>query len=108
MKDHLHNGFVSLPDDEAPWWPARIITGQRWNGWAIPGFTRETAQEIADYLNALRDEGDVRCTWSGDELFVTEHAGDAEGGYTERAGPDDGLYWIGAYAWCWFEKEVAP
>ena len=106
MKDHLRPGFVSLPDDEAPWWPAHIVIGQRWNGWAIPGFARETAQQIADYLNALSDDGNTRCEWVGDDLYVTENKG-TEGEYRERAGPDDGLYWIGAYSWCWYEKEAS-
>lgn len=107
MKEHLRPGFVSLPDDEAPYWPASIVKGQRWNGWAIPGFTRDVAQQIADYLNAAPGDGGVRCEWgAGDALYVTENKGTKDE-YTERAGPDDGLYWIGAYSWCWTEKEEA-
>lgn len=106
----FYDGQVCI-DDFGPF-RAKIVLGDRWNGFAIPFFTLDVVREMAaltDRLNAryahtnggepiyspitVNDDGSVT-VWDPhndpdkEELDV----------YTPD---DDGLYAIGAWCWCW-------
>ena len=72
---------------------------RRWNGWATPGFIRDVAELIADWVN--RDEPET-AWWEEDVLHVV--GGDGE--YVEKIVPDSlCLYWFDG--WIWLEA-TAP
>lgn len=72
----------------------------RWNGWATPGFCREVAGLIVDWVN--REEPDT-AWWDGEVLHV--RGGDRS--YVDEVRPDDlGLYRFDG--WVWLETTDAP
>src|SRR5207302_8388293 len=44
--------MVAIGEDMGPY-AARILADQRWNGWVVPRFTREVAQQVVADLNAI-------------------------------------------------------
>lgn len=97
--------------------------GDRWNGWAMPSFTKEQGLRIAEWTDALAErypDGSVeRVLWDeGQEAFVME-----DPTYPHAAGepiPEEDLvagFWctevgqqlfgIGAYKWTW-EDVTSP
>lgn len=89
--------------------PARILTGSRWNGAVLPEFDPETAHEVTEWSNRVnavqRDAGDVYVwlMWSGDVLYQLDYAlgidEPPEDSRVERTWR--GGYPIGAGAWSW-------
>jgi hypothetical protein len=85
--------------------------GQRWNGWAVPYFTKEVGQSIMDEMNT--DEGNTAVYDEERDMFVVSNGYDDT--TEEFPGMDiagDGeilrLYPIGASSWVWDEAEVEP
>lgn len=74
--------------------------GRRWNGWEIPGFSREVITSISDELNA---EGYYTCGWDGDVLVVScEDADEPDRLVPVVRETEDGtltLYYFDG--WCW-------
>lgn len=84
-------GYVDVDDRLGPF--ACELNGQRWNGWACPRFTRETALQVAAAV-----ERSTR--WDGDVLLTTYDESDED--EWERWEPDaEGFYHVGSWAWCW-------
>lgn len=77
---HHDNGFVSIGihgDDRDELFPAWVSPYARWNGFAIPTFSRATAARVVDWTNRLHAEfpdGAAFARWDGEviELFETE------------------------------------
>lgn len=70
---------------------------RRWNGWATPGFIREVAELIADWVNG--DEPGSTW-WEGETL----HVRGGDGTYVEEVDPDRlGLYRFDG--WIWLESD---
>ena len=100
----LERGRVSL-DEHGPW-PA-MIPPRRWNGWGCPYFDRQTADAIADYVNAeAAREPDVwqtRIDRDGDAYIMRDFTHGGE--FDDRIEPVeiDGVphYQIGN-GWCWW------
>lgn len=87
----------------------------RWNGWIVPSFTREVADQLAADLAAqeARDPDDYRTLvrWN-DELqgYILQSADLESQGYqpevvTGHDVDDVTLYAIGAGVWTWYEAE---
>lgn len=85
-------------DGREPFWGYHD-PDHRWNGWATPGFIREVAGLIADWVN----HGEPGTAWwDGDVLRV--RGGDGE--YVDAIEPDDlGLYRFDG--WIWLEATDA-
>lgn len=91
--------------------PAYIDPDRRWNGWVIPAFTREAAQQVMDWTNnaaAEYPDGFASARWDGENIILHEAWWD-EGEQDEVIEPSaDGRYGIGAMAWTWYEKPALP
>jgi hypothetical protein len=75
---------------------AEVHGDRRWNGWAIPRFTREQAESIAEFCNT--DDSDLAMWWDGDVLVCR----DEQGVEVDRWAPDSlGGYAVGASSWVW-------
>lgn len=76
--DH-DNGFVLIclyADDRDEVFPA-WVSPRRWNGWAVPAFTREAAERVVDWINRLHaqdPDSSAAAVWHGEDilLFGTE------------------------------------
>lgn len=95
---------VSCVGDER--YPAEVLVGRRWNGWAIPRFRLETVHKIAADTAKLR----LECGPTGCDLVTVDHVGivrvfDSYGGVDYVLPDADGMYPIGAFDWCWYEDE---
>lgn len=67
--------------------------GRRWNGWATPGFCREVANLIADWINRTDPSA---AWWEGDVLHVVG----GDGSYVDQIQPDDlDLYRFDGWVW---------
>lgn len=95
---------------DGPEFPAVADPTDRWNGWlGTPWFDRETAQQVADWVN---DEGTNRITIDdeGAWLFEGEHADDHDdprgdlSPWTDINGTQ--RVTIGARNWCWSDWPV--
>jgi hypothetical protein len=80
-----------------------LIADHRWNGWAVPRFSRQVVDQIISGINAdTEDAGEgpyLYWTTSGSLVIDTN-----EGEEVEVLDPDpEGLYPLGAWAWCWYE-----
>lgn len=66
---------------------------RRWNGWATPGFCREVATLIADWVN----EGKPGTAWWVGEVL---HCVGGDGDYIDEITPDElGLYRFDGWVW---------
>jgi hypothetical protein len=104
---HCDNGFVSIcihgdgRDELFPAW----VSPYRWNGFAVPTFSREVAARVADWTNRLHEEdpeGAAYARWDGEviELFEVEW----EDYGPSRIAPDQhGRYAIGD-GWTWDDQ----
>lgn len=79
----------------------------RWNGFAIPAFTREVIEEIKFDTDGV--DGCAQLNFVGDTLMVNHYVGENE--YEpEIIEPSEccKTYPLGAWSWTWFElKEYA-
>ncbi|WP_372663603.1 hypothetical protein [Amycolatopsis kentuckyensis] len=107
-----NNGFVTIAGidpaakDGSDVFPAYIVPDQDWNGFAIPGFDRETAERVVEWSNRANEDATCgeRATWDGDTVVLTafdDYAPGEDLGTTRHAPDADGRYWIGGHAWCW-------
>ncbi|CAO5187549.1 conserved hypothetical protein [Frankia sp. AiPs1] len=74
-----------------------------WNGFAVPGFTLEQVHQLAAETAAIAETvpaDEIEMITIGDDGTVRVHS---TLGHTTVVEPDpqDGLYYIGAYAWAW-------
>jgi len=87
---------------------------QRWNGFAVPGFTMSQVREIAaalDRFNLAVGSDEIETITIGDDGIVTLHTtstydtdtdADAEiETETIEPNPRDGLYYVGGFRWAW-------
>jgi len=100
-----NKGQVSL-DGFGPY-PAEVDQDQRWNGFAIPRFTRDVAERIVREI--CSDGDDTTYTewhWEGDVMVIgVDPEAYDEPSPDERFEPDsDGMYAIGAWSWCWDDE----
>lgn len=82
-----------------------------WNGWTVPGFTREGMEEVARQQNRYCDElGDDtslgRFTWEGD-VCVYSGTLDCDFEDAERLEPNDLGHYFPGDGWCWEEESDA-
>jgi hypothetical protein len=67
-------------DDDGPW-PAQI-SPYRWNGWAVPRFTREVMEQMVPYFNGQHEHYKAQGSpdacpavmWDGDNVIMHEYA----------------------------------
>ncbi|ABD11094.1 hypothetical protein ThrDRAFT_03669 [Frankia casuarinae] len=75
----------------------------RWNGFAVPGFTLDQVRQLAaetDALGATVDADEIDTITIGDDGIVSVHSG--HWNCTTIVVPDpDGLYYVGGYEWAW-------
>ena len=97
-------GFFQIEDDT-------IYQGfhdpeARWNGWAMPYFTRKTANAIVAEIPELED-GKPYGYFEGDVCFVWDYGLEDYESYKPTAleGVDELVYGIGAGAWVWDSVE---
>lgn len=92
------NVVVQLDGDQFTY-PAHD-SGERWNGFAVPAFSRATAALLVERENDV-DHGpeDDTLSWDGDVLVVTMPQADGE---QVRIAPDeDGYYSTRELGWSW-------
>jgi hypothetical protein len=97
-------GFFRIEDD-------KIYQGfhdpeARWNGWAMPYFTRTTANAIVSDLPELED-GKPYGYFEGDVCFIYDYGLEDYESYkpTSLEGVDELVYGIGAGSWVWDSVE---
>lgn len=94
---------------------AHTVAPHRWNGWILPSFTREVADQLAADLaeQEARDPDEYRTLvrWN-DELqgYILQSADLESQGYqpevvTGHDVDDVTIYAIGAGVWTWYEAE---
>ena len=96
-------------------YPARVLTGYRWNGWACPAFDFATAMKICADSHLLASE------YGADGVEIASYDPATQeivmfGGGREvddaplriSATPCCGRYDIGAMNWTWHEKHTQP
>lgn len=95
--------------DASDIFPATLVRGQHWNGFACPSFDLETARKVVEWVEGNQGDDDYhRFTWTTDRegghaLLLTNVDGDDQ--YHEYMGDDDAGYGVGAFSWTW--QEVA-
>jgi hypothetical protein len=100
------NGFVSIDfsgDDDV--FPAWVSPYWRWNGWAVPTFSREVAARVVDWTNRLHADypnGAASASWDGEDILLVE-AGWEEDGPTRISPDEHGRYHIGD-GWTWSDQ----
>ena len=97
-------GFFQIEDDT-------IYRGfhdpeARWNGWAMPYFTRKTANAIVAEIPAFED-GKPYGYFEGDICFIWDYGLEDYESYkpTSLEGVDELVYGIGAGSWVWDSVE---
>lgn len=97
-------GFFQIEDDT-------IYQGfhdpeARWNGWAMPYFTRKTANAIVAEIPAFED-GKPYGYFEGDICFIWDYGLEDYESYkpTSLEGVDELVYGIGAGSWVWDSVE---
>ena len=108
--DTFITGLVNIDGDPEGAVLAQYDPDQRWNGWLCPAFDLYTVIEFIDRSNAHvgdpEDDSYLHYRFEGDALLVAFPvylAEDPDNAW-ERVEPDsDGLYWLGAWGWCWSE-----
>lgn len=87
---------------------ADIDPHQRWNGFAVPSFTREVTEQIVQWTNDAAGPDEPSFEWDGDTLIDVWRDGDEED--RQEVGQtvlSDGtvLYDVGAFSWVWSEPD---
>ncbi|MCA8452709.1 hypothetical protein LGN04_02095 [Burkholderia multivorans] len=84
--------------------------GQFWNGWAMPFFTFEVAQEFAKDQNAVTTEEKLVYDEATDSfIYQTDYYPQEEWERFEATMIDGKkLYGIGAGSWTWDESPIKP
>ncbi|MCK9903909.1 hypothetical protein CC117_27690 [Parafrankia colletiae] len=80
---------------------------ERWNGWAVPGFTAGQVRQLAAETAVLAETvpaDEIDTITIGDDGTVRVHSGQWDSTAVVELAPD-GLYYIGAYDWAW---EIVP
>lgn len=74
----------------------------RWNGWAMPYFTREVANLVASEIPQLEDKSPY-AYFEGDTCYVWDYGLEEYEAYepTTLEGVDELVYGIGAGSWIW-------
>lgn len=85
---------------------AGFHTGRRWNGWAMPLFTKETADKIIAWISEW-DEYKARYDEEKD-AYVVQYADDEPDVFAAEVVDRKKLYPIGAGSWVWDIKENKP
>lgn len=98
----MREGFVDI--DGGTSFPCLIADGG-WNGWAMPYFSREVAEQVL----AQYGEG-YTPSWNGDQLVMWNQVESDEDQFrdlVDRYTDDDGVhfYGIGAGSWIWAETD---
>ncbi|KPM50255.1 hypothetical protein ACG83_41285 [Frankia sp. R43] len=78
-------------------------TDERWNGWAVPGFTASQVCQLAAETAALAatvPADEIDTITISDDGTVVVHSGQGASATVVEPAPD-GLYYIGAYEWAW-------
>jgi hypothetical protein len=87
--------------DDGPSWPG-FTTGQTWNGWACPFFTKEIAMHILDWMAEGNTEGEGTIYEETENTLTIIDLQYPEEPYTIEA-TEEGLYNLGG-SWTWSEK----
>lgn len=88
---------------------AALVAPERWNGWAVPYFTREEGERISAWTVALREEFGAdqvdMVLWHPEHAcFVVVSGEEAYCTVVEPITVDGVAYYpIGAYGWTWQE-----
>lgn len=93
----LHEIQVTLDDGQAfPAWSA----GDRWNGFAVPFFTRDVADRVAQATGLTFVDSSDAYVPEEDDYRGDDYRGAIFAGFNR-----DGmhLYGIGAYEWAWLD-----
>lgn len=102
------NGFVSIcvhGDDRDEVFPAWVSPYGRWNGFAVPTFSRDVAARVVDWTNRLHAEdpdGAAWACWYGEDILLLETEWE-EYGPTRIAPDEHGRYHIGD-GWTWDDE----
>lgn len=84
---------------------AFILEGERWNGWALPFFTKEEAIKVLEKVKTLRPF-DFWYKVEGNKILIldtTQNSVWEEVEQTTHEGKT--LYGVGAWSWTWDECE---
>lgn len=99
------------------WAHAADVSLWRWNGWAVPMFTRAEVDRLAEQMrqhnatldaDELEDMGALVLTWDGDVLVTFDPHYPDEEPTREEPGhlPDGTPVWGVGDGWCWSEVEM--
>jgi hypothetical protein len=75
-----------------------------WNGWIVPYFTKEVAQQVIADINANKTNGTTTLTWRGEDIIMWEQDSEAqviEPAQLQYDGQTITVYCIGGYEWVW-------
>lgn len=99
------------------WAHAADVARWRWNGWAIPFFTRPEVERIRAQMIAhnavlsaddMEDMGALVLTWDGDTLCEWDPHYPEDPAVRQEPGtlPDGTQVWTVGDGWCWSEVEM--
>lgn len=83
-----------------------LLNDDRWNGWAMPGFTKEVADVLVPLYNEAHAKEYPHCPPArydaerDEYVFPSPESDDPERD-AERFPKRQGRYWIGAACWVW-------
>lgn len=102
----LRKATFALDDDDHAY--EGVTTGELWNGWECPIFTRATVEQImAQSFVADSPEIDWHFNDAGEVVIMWNGADDPDAVDTYAPlhveGADEPLYALGAWAWCWMQ-----
>lgn len=89
---------------------AEFDPDERWNGWLCPAFDAYTVVAVLGHIVSA-ELGEVAFDWTfaGEDLILTDRRTLAEQGVGYEpavvAPTPDGLYPLGARAWCWYAPD---
>lgn len=93
----MRETWVAL--DDGPAYPA-LVSEDAWNGWAVPYFTREVAEEVAAACGGEYIPDEDRFAFGDgpdEETFSSRFLFRDSNGFARR------FYPIGAHCWTWSE-----
>lgn len=106
-KERLRPARVTIDGEPGHIYPCVVMADQRWNGFAIPAFTRGQVQAVIEEVNSYDPGVSSRLYWLPNGRLVEWAPGYGDDDpYVQDVGPDeDGLFWPGAFAWTWTEVQ---